>query len=193
MTLADEDHARGCEGRTYTCTCGYDDRVEAALRTTDTRAEVEFEIVEWLRIRAKRYGDLKPKSTFLLRSDRLRHTTLSASADAIERGEHRTTKAAQANTAQGGVTQADRDAAEHEADRIYLANNDVFCERDRDLIRDNLTEAFTRHRIAARAAGAADMRERAVRVTQEKAARRFTKDMREMLRRAADAIAALEP
>ena len=24
------DHERGCEGRTYTCSCGYDDRLQAA-------------------------------------------------------------------------------------------------------------------------------------------------------------------
>ena len=36
--LADDDHARGCEGRCYTCTCGYDDRVDAALRERDTFA-----------------------------------------------------------------------------------------------------------------------------------------------------------
>lgn len=24
-----EDHKRGCEGRNYTCTCGYDDAIEA--------------------------------------------------------------------------------------------------------------------------------------------------------------------
>ena len=40
--LADDDHARGCEGRCYTCTCGYDDRVDAALHERDTlAAEVE--------------------------------------------------------------------------------------------------------------------------------------------------------
>lgn len=40
--LADDDHARGCEGRCYTCTCGYDDRAAAALRERDAlAAEVE--------------------------------------------------------------------------------------------------------------------------------------------------------
>ena len=28
---AGTDHARGCQGREYTCTCGYDDQVEARL------------------------------------------------------------------------------------------------------------------------------------------------------------------
>ena len=26
------DHARGCQGREYTCTCGYDDQQEALIR-----------------------------------------------------------------------------------------------------------------------------------------------------------------
>lgn len=29
--IAHDDHARGCQGREYSCTCGYDDRVAAAL------------------------------------------------------------------------------------------------------------------------------------------------------------------
>ena len=32
LDLANDDHRRGCEGRTYTCSCGYDARVDAALR-----------------------------------------------------------------------------------------------------------------------------------------------------------------
>ena len=35
----DGDHARGCEGRNYTCTCGHDDRL--AARITALSAEVE--------------------------------------------------------------------------------------------------------------------------------------------------------
>lgn len=31
------DHGRGCEGRNYICTCGYDDRLEA--RATAAEAE----------------------------------------------------------------------------------------------------------------------------------------------------------
>ena len=44
------------------------------------------------------------------------------------------------------VTQADRDAAEREADSIFLANSDVLCERDREIIARNLAEAFAKHR-----------------------------------------------
>lgn len=29
--IRDDYHARGCQGREYTCTCGYDERVEAAI------------------------------------------------------------------------------------------------------------------------------------------------------------------
>lgn len=40
------DHDRGCEGRMYTCTCGYDSRIfaaaeEAAAEITRLRAELE--------------------------------------------------------------------------------------------------------------------------------------------------------
>ena len=41
-----DDHARGCEGRQYTCTCGFDDRLyeileEAADALTTAQAEAE--------------------------------------------------------------------------------------------------------------------------------------------------------
>lgn len=41
-----EDHERGCQGREYSCTCGYDDKrdpllTEAADTITTLRAEVE--------------------------------------------------------------------------------------------------------------------------------------------------------
>jgi hypothetical protein len=41
-----DDHARGCEGRQYTCTCGFDDRLyaileEAAAALTTAQAEAE--------------------------------------------------------------------------------------------------------------------------------------------------------
>lgn len=29
--IEEQGHKRGCEGRNYACTCGYDDRVEAEL------------------------------------------------------------------------------------------------------------------------------------------------------------------
>ena len=38
--LSDDDHARGCQGREYTCTCGYDDRLATLL------ASQEAEIAE---------------------------------------------------------------------------------------------------------------------------------------------------
>lgn len=44
------------------------------------------------------------------------------------------------------VTQRDREAADSEADAIYLANSDVLCEADIASIRRNLTLAFARHR-----------------------------------------------
>jgi hypothetical protein len=31
MDIEAQDHARGCEGRNYACTCGYDDRVISEL------------------------------------------------------------------------------------------------------------------------------------------------------------------
>jgi hypothetical protein len=37
--LTADDHARGCAGREYACTCGYDDRLAAEIRRL--RAEVE--------------------------------------------------------------------------------------------------------------------------------------------------------
>lgn len=44
------------------------------------------------------------------------------------------------------VTQADRDAAEKEADGIFLANSNVLCRRDHEIITVNLTQAFAAHR-----------------------------------------------
>ncbi len=32
-----DDHARLCQGREYVCTCGYDDRVDAAVKRAATR------------------------------------------------------------------------------------------------------------------------------------------------------------
>lgn len=37
--LTHDDHARGCQGREYTCTCGYDERIATAL--SDQKAEIE--------------------------------------------------------------------------------------------------------------------------------------------------------
>lgn len=34
-----DDHARGCEGRGYSCACGYDERVETAIRKAAARIE----------------------------------------------------------------------------------------------------------------------------------------------------------
>jgi len=43
------DHKRGCEGRTYTCTCGYDERMEAALRTLSEQLAEAREVIAALR------------------------------------------------------------------------------------------------------------------------------------------------
>jgi hypothetical protein len=37
--VINDDHARGCEGRQYTCSCGYDDRVDEALRQAAARLD----------------------------------------------------------------------------------------------------------------------------------------------------------
>lgn len=34
-----DDHDRGCEGRTYTCTCGYDDRTDATIAALKAQIE----------------------------------------------------------------------------------------------------------------------------------------------------------
>jgi len=39
------DHERGCEGRTYTCTCGYDERMETALRTLSEQLAEAREVI----------------------------------------------------------------------------------------------------------------------------------------------------
>lgn len=44
-----DDHARGCQGREYVCTCGYDDRVADEIeRLRNQVAELEA-LVEALR------------------------------------------------------------------------------------------------------------------------------------------------
>lgn len=43
-----DDHARGCEGRQYTCTCGYDDRIATALEAQAAEIARLKDIVEAL-------------------------------------------------------------------------------------------------------------------------------------------------
>ena len=61
------------------------------------------------------------------------------------------------------VTQADREAAQREASAIYLANSDVLCDRDLEIMETVLVQAFARHRLAteARAQGLVDALEAA--------------------------------
>lgn len=43
--LTGDDHARGCAGREYACTCGYDERVAAEIKRLRARvAELEARI-----------------------------------------------------------------------------------------------------------------------------------------------------
>lgn len=40
-----DDHARGCEGREYTCTCGYDDERDALIeRLKEENADLRSEL-----------------------------------------------------------------------------------------------------------------------------------------------------
>lgn len=39
------DHARGCQGREYTCTCGYDDERDALIKTLVGALEAAKEVV----------------------------------------------------------------------------------------------------------------------------------------------------
>ncbi len=48
-----EDHARGCQGREYTCSCGYDDRVQDAYAALEAENRA-------LRERCERLGANEP-------------------------------------------------------------------------------------------------------------------------------------
>ena len=41
VEVAQSDHARGCEGRNYTCTCGFDDQQEARVAEAEQRGKIE--------------------------------------------------------------------------------------------------------------------------------------------------------
>lgn len=48
-----KDHASGCEGRNYSCTCGYDDATAARMEVLEARiSQLESAILE-----AQKYGD----------------------------------------------------------------------------------------------------------------------------------------
>lgn len=43
------DHARGCEGRNYSCTCGYDDAIAARIEALEAENERLRELLDaWL-------------------------------------------------------------------------------------------------------------------------------------------------
>jgi hypothetical protein len=42
------DHQRGCEGRAYTCTCGYDDRLEARAEAAEARVARLREVLRYM-------------------------------------------------------------------------------------------------------------------------------------------------
>ena len=41
VEVTQEDHARGCDGRNYTCTCGFDDQQEARVAQAYQRGKIE--------------------------------------------------------------------------------------------------------------------------------------------------------
>lgn len=63
MDVLSSDHKRGCDGRTYTCNCGYDDQVEQiadqatdrlqALSAENERLESALRIAIWSDPRAR--------------------------------------------------------------------------------------------------------------------------------------------
>lgn len=58
------DHKRGCEGRVYTCTCGYDDALIRAHIASETNAHdagyaaAVADVVAWLRRMEGRYAKM---------------------------------------------------------------------------------------------------------------------------------------
>lgn len=49
MDVLSSDHKRGCDGRTYTCNCGYDDQVEQIADQATDRLEARLDEVGRLR------------------------------------------------------------------------------------------------------------------------------------------------
>jgi hypothetical protein len=58
--VLEDDHARGCQGREYTCTCGYDERVAAHVRRMERELVALRKVVAlelgWDRMRAIKEG-----------------------------------------------------------------------------------------------------------------------------------------
>ena len=52
--VANDDHARGCQGREYSCTCGYDDRVAATLEWAVGKANEYAALADAERRRAEK-------------------------------------------------------------------------------------------------------------------------------------------
>ena len=49
-TLASGDHARGCQGRSYTCECGHDDAIQGALSFAKVEiTRLQAERIDWLK------------------------------------------------------------------------------------------------------------------------------------------------
>ena len=55
MTITDDDHERGCSGREYECTCGYDARVAAEI------VWLEAEVAALTKIKEVEIASLKTK------------------------------------------------------------------------------------------------------------------------------------
>jgi hypothetical protein len=58
--LTEDDHARGCQGREYICTCGYDERLAAHVRRVERELVALCKVVAlelgWDRMRAIKEG-----------------------------------------------------------------------------------------------------------------------------------------
>lgn len=48
MDIEAQDHARGCEGRNYACTCGYDDRLISELSRLRSENEGMRKALEYI-------------------------------------------------------------------------------------------------------------------------------------------------
>ena len=58
------DHQRGCEGRTYTCTCGYDAALEARAEAAEAKVAVLRKALEAVPVSASLGKQCKMCGTF---------------------------------------------------------------------------------------------------------------------------------
>lgn len=79
--IEEQGHKRGCEGRNYACTCGYDDRVEAELSRLRSSNEAKRKALEQIRDvyfeDAKELQYLNAKATIIERLSSIASTALS--------------------------------------------------------------------------------------------------------------------